>query len=257
MMIKAFIVFGLATASLTPTAAFAGKPYVGVAIGAAIAEKSKETGGLTSTVPATPDFAAIPSGTSLGLETKNKTGLALSGTAGMRFDNGLRVEVEASFTRNDVRSHKNLAVGGTIIDSVDSAVLTRGLASASNPTVGAVIANGGDGDVKRYGAFANVFYDINRDGNFQPYVGGGIGVQKVDVRYAPSGVVVADASKTRFAYQSIAGATLKLSERFELFGQYTYRGSSRANLPLQLLPGTLGVQSRQSIFTAGLRIPLG
>jgi opacity protein-like surface antigen len=254
--------FILASATMVSGAAYAAKPYVGVAAGVAIAHKSKENGNFTAAVPAvtsgsTTVFNAITSGTALGLETKNKAGLALSGTAGLRFDNGLRVEAEVFYTQNDVSSHRNLTVGTAVIDSVDSTVLTR-IATPSGTTVGTVIGNGGNGRVKRYGVFANALYDFNREGKFQPYIGAGLGFQRVDVRYIPSNVGVANSGKTRFAYQGIVGATYKISDGLELFGQYNYRASSRARVStLPLLPATLGVESKQSIFTAGVRIPLG
>lgn len=242
---------------LISSAASAAEPYIGISAGVGVAHKSKENGSITTDIVAAEGNGAIPSGTSLGLETRNNAGLALSGTAGVRFENGLRFEAELSYTQNDVKSHSNLAVGGTVVDGAPVSVLTRSAATPTTSTIGAVINNGGDGRVNRIGAFANAFYDFNRQGEIQPYLGAGIGFQNVDVRYIPSGVPVADSSKTVFAYQVIAGVTAKISKRLELFGQYNYRGASRARVPLELLPARLGVESKQSIFSAGVRIPLG
>ena len=53
----------------------------------------------------------------------------------------------------------------------------------------------------------------------------------------------------------MAGASYSLSDRAELFGQYTYRGlAERTDTPLNLLPATLGVEANQSIVSAGVRI---
>lgn len=228
-------------------------PYVGLSAGVALPQKSENRGNFTTGVPATADFPAIPDGTALGWRTRFEIGFNLGGQLGYRFDNGLRTEIEIAYSQFDVRRHENLAVGGAVIDGVDSAVLTRGPASAANPTVGAVLSTD-PGKIKNIGAFGNVLYDFNRAGSLQPYVGAGFGVQRVDIDYRPSNVPVADDNKTKLAYQLMAGATYKLSPKLDLFAQYAYRATTkRAKVALDLLPAELGVQSRQSTVSAGLR----
>jgi opacity protein-like surface antigen len=246
-----------ASVSAIALPALAGTPYIGVGAGVTLPNKSKDRGALTGTVPATAAFPAIASGTSLGLETRFKKGFNVSGFAGYRFDNGFRLEAEVAYSENRVKDHRNLAVGGTVIDGLDSAVLTRGAASATNPLVGTVIGNGGGGRVSNWAVMGNAYYDFNSGGSIQPYIGGGLGIQKVDVRYSPSNVGVSRGDKAVFAYQGMAGLTYKVSPSFEVFGEYKYRGADRASVPLQLLPATWGVQSGQSILSMGVRIPLG
>ncbi|MEL6878611.1 MAG: hypothetical protein AAGL68_11010, partial [Pseudomonadota bacterium] len=61
-----------------------------------------------------------------------------------------------------------------------------------------------------------------------------------------------------FAYQLMAGAAFELSDRAEVFGQYTYRATTEdADIELNLLPATLGIESEQSIVSAGLRFKFG
>lgn len=248
----------LATAaSFLAMPAIAGTPYIGVGAGVTLPNKSKEKGATTAGIPATAAFPAIASGTSLDLETRFKNGFNISGYAGYRLDNGFRLEAEVAYSENKVENHRNLAVGGTVIDGLDSAVLTRGAASASNPLVGAVIGNGGGGRITNWAVMGNAYYDFNSGGSLQPYIGGGLGIQKVDVRYSPSGVGVSQGDKSVFAYQGMAGLTYKIGPSFEVFGEYKYRGADRANVPLQLLPANWGVQSGQSILSLGVRIPLG
>lgn len=248
----------LATAlSAIASPVLASGPYVGVSAGATLPEKSNDRGTFTSTVPATADFPAIASGTDLSLETRFKTGYNISGFAGYRFDNGLRLEAEVAYSENRVKDHRNLTVGGTVIDGLDVAVLTRAAAAAANPRVGTVIGNGGGGRTTNWAFMANAYYDFNAGGSLQPYVGGGIGAKIVDVRYSPSGVGVSQGDKTVFAYQGMAGLTYKISPSFEVFGEYKYRGADRANVPLQLLPARWGVESNQSILSLGVRIPFG
>lgn len=241
---------------VTATSAYAGEPYVGASAGINMQNNSKNKGQFTSTVPATADFPEIASGTSLDWTTEFDNGLDLNLLAGYRLDNGLRIELQGFYNRAGVDRHVNLAAGGTVIDGVDSAVLTRGPASATNPTVGAVLSTDA-GKIKNYGVFANALYDIKLSENFMPYLGGGVGFSRTDVDFMPSAVPVVNDKKTVFAYQAIAGATYKLSPSFEIFGQYTYRNANRADVDVSLVPATLGVKSKQSIVNVGFRIPFG
>lgn len=245
------------TLALAATPAMAGEPYVGVSVGATLQQKSNDRGTFTSAVPATAAFPAIASGTPLTLETRFKTGFNIAGQAGYRFDNGFRVEAEVAYSENDVKRHNNLTVGGTNIDALDVAVLTRGVPAAANPRVGAVIGNGGKGRARNFSVFANAYYDFNREGSLQPYIGAGLGVQQAKIRYQPSDVPVANGKKSVFAYQLIAGLTYKISPGMEVFGQYNYRSSDRVNIPLSIVPATFDVQNKASVLSLGLRIPLG
>jgi opacity protein-like surface antigen len=246
----------MASAALAmPSAAFA-QTYVGVSVGGTLPQDSKNKGEFTSDVPATAAFPAIPTGTELGWTTEFDTGYNISGQIGHRFGGGFRIEGEFNYNRAGIDTHRNLTVGGTNIDGTDSAVLTRGTAAAANPTVGTVI-DSGIGKQQSYGVFANAYYDFNSEGSFQPYVGGGIGGQKVKFDYRPSDVDVGQGSDTNFAWQLMAGATYKIGPSMEIFGQYNYRDAGKTRLNLDLLPADLNAESRQSIFSLGLRIPLG
>lgn len=240
-----------------PAAALAEGPYIGLSGGVVLPEDSSNSGEFDTTVPATPDFAEIPAGTTLSWDTQFDTGFAISGQAGYAFENGFRLEGEVAYSQYDVASHSGLTVGGTNIDAIDVAILTRGPADPANPTVGAVIADG-QGKVSNLGVFGNVYYDINTGSGFKPYVGGGIGYQWVDVDYMPSGVAVGNDSDGTIAYQLMAGASFELSDNLQIFGQYTWRDSTEdAEIPLTLVPATLGVESSQSIISAGVRIGFG
>jgi opacity protein-like surface antigen len=253
---KGVLALGITMLAATPAYAESG-PYVGISAGLALPENSENAGEFTGTVPATPDFGEIPNGTPLGWTTDFDNGLAIGGQVGYAFDNGIRVELEGSYTEYDVNTHFDLAAGGAIIDDVDVAVLTRGPADPANPTVGAVIATPQGDKVSNLGLFGNVFYDIQAGGGFKPYIGAGIGFQSTDVRYTPSGVPVGEGSDESFAYQLMAGASFDVSESFAIFGQYTYRANtSRAEIDLDLVPANLGIESSQSIISAGVRVRL-
>lgn len=232
-------------------------PYISLDVGAVLPGDSSNTGETTATIPATDDFDAIPAGTDVAWETEFDTGYTISGAAGYDFGNGFRAEVQGFYSEYDVDTHSGVTVGGANIDAVDVAVLTRGAADAANPTVGAVVADG-QGDVTSYGAFLNVFYDIETGSGFEPYIGGGLGYVNTDIDYSPSGVVIADASDDGFAYQGIAGASFNLSDSAQIFAQYTYRDRlDDTEVPLTLLPAELEVETGQSIVSAGFRIKFG
>jgi opacity protein-like surface antigen len=251
------IAAGSAALSAFPTAALADGPYVGVSAGISLPGDSKNRGEFNSAVPATPDFGSIPTGSALAWDTDFDRGLALGGQVGYKFDNGFRLELEGNYSRYNVDAHSGLLVGGANIDGVDSAVLTRGPANAANPTVGAVIADG-QGRVRNFGLFANVFYDIDTGTAIKPYIGAGAGVQWVDVNFRPSAVEVGSATKAGIAYQLMAGATYELAPSAELFAQYAYRANgNRADIDLDLLPATLGVQNHQQVVSAGVRFKFG
>lgn len=253
MKVRLFAAGAVALAAV-PTAAMAEGPYIGVSAGVALPEDSANAGQFDTTVPATPDWPAIPAGTPLAWNTEFDTGFAVSGQFGYAFDNGFRLELEGAFNRYGVTRHRDLAVGGANIDGLDASVLTRGTPSPANPTVGAVLAQD-DSEVTNFGLFGNVFYDINTGSGFKPYIGAGLGYQWVDVEYQPSGVDVADDTDGGLAYQLMAGASYDLATNTQLFGQYTYRSlTEEAEVPLNLLPATLGVESTQSIISAGVRV---
>ncbi len=255
---KKIPLFLAATAAILtfPMAAHA-QTYIGVSVGATLPEDSKNEGEFTATVPATtaaPIYPAIPSGTELGWRTKFDTGYNISGQVGHRFAGGFRVEGEFNYNRAGVKRHRGVTVGGTDIDAIDASVLTRG--ATAGATVGTVV-DSGIGKQESYGVFLNGFYDFNSGGSFQPYLGGGIGGQRVKFDYRPSNVDVGQGSDTNFAWQLMAGATYKIGPGMEIFGQYNYRDAGSTKMRLDLLPADLNAKSKQSILSLGLRIPIG
>ncbi len=242
--------------SLAPSATLA-QTYVGVSGGISLKNDSDNKGTFNTAVPATtaaPLYPEIPSLAALGWKTEFDNGLNVNAQIGHRFENGVRLEGEVSYTRNGVKRHSGLAVGGTNIDAVDASVLTRGALVGS--TVGTVL-DSGIGKTNSLGLFGNAFYDFNAGGSFQPYVGAGLGLSRNKVDYRPSNIDVGQGKQTKFAYQLTAGATYKVSDNFELFGQYRYRDNGKTRIDLDLLPATLAVEGKQSLFSLGLRVPFG
>jgi opacity protein-like surface antigen len=245
-----------AAALCLPMAAQA-QTYVGVSVGGTLPEDSKNRGEFTADVPATavaPIYPAITTGTELGWRTEFDMGYNIAAQVGHRFGGGFRIEGEFTYNRAGIDRHSGVSVGGTDIDAVDASVLTRG--TTVGATVGTVV-DSGIGKQESYGVFANAYYDFNSEGSFQPYVGGGIGGQRVKFDYRPSDIDVGQGSDTNFAWQLMAGATYKIGPGMEIFGQYNYRDAGSTKMELDLVPADLNAKSRQSIFSLGLRIPIG
>ena len=253
-MKKLYLAAGAAVVFAVPSAAHAEGTYIAFSGGIALPSDSDNAGEITSDIPATADFGAIPAGTSVGWNTEFDNGFEVSGAVGYATAGGLRFEGQLFYNQYDVATHSGLTAGGANIDAVDVAVLTRGPANAANPTVGQVIADG-QGDVSNVGAFANVYYDIGgSEARFKPFVGAGLGYQWTSVNFQPSGVDVADDSDGSFGYQLMAGASYEVSPGFDLYAQYTYRDTFETpEVELNLLPANLGVESQQSVVTAGVR----
>ncbi|ANU07542.1 P44/Msp2 family outer membrane protein [Paraurantiacibacter namhicola] len=255
---KKLLIGASALALAVPGVAQADGPYVGVSGGWVMPDDSDNTGEIDTAVPASVGgtFPAIPAGTAVGFNTEFDDGWEASVAVGYKFDNGFRIEVQPFYNQYDVDTHSGLTVGGTNIDALDVAVLTRGAASAANPTVGQVLADG-RGDVSNYGAFLNIAYDIPA-GSIKPFVGGGVGYQFTDVNYQPSGVTVIDGDEDGFAWQAFAGLAFAVSDNVDLYGQYTYRaGFDENRFNNQLLPGYLDVENKQQIVSVGLRFGFG
>jgi opacity protein-like surface antigen len=253
-MVQKTSLAALAAALLFAPAVVQAQTYGGVSTGVTLPQDSANRGQTTTAIPASPTFPAIPVDTTVDWRTEFDRGYSVSAFLGHRFEGGFRIEGEFNYSESNIDTHRGVTVGGTNIDAVDASVLTRG--PTLGTTVGALV-DSGIGSQRSYGAFANAYYDFNAGGTFQPYVGGGIGIQNVRFDYRPSDVDVGQGSDTNFAWQLMAGATYRISPTFELFGQYNYRDAGRTRLELDLLPANLNARSRQSIISLGLRIPFG
>ena len=134
-----------------------GKPYVGLNVPVMFVDDTKSTTGGTMMTPG----GAVPY--TAKAETKHKTGFKVAGLAGYEFGNGLRAEGELFFARAgvDKLTYSGTAAGGTAIPIGEIDVPVSGTAD-------------------QFGALANVWYDIDTGSEWVPFVGGGIGVMRVD-----------------------------------------------------------------------------
>jgi opacity protein-like surface antigen len=223
-------------------------------------EKSSNAATFSSAFNAGTDGVNPPStvaaGTALGFQSEfDNNAYSVSGEVGKRLGNGLRGGLELSFAESDLKKHERLAIGGAIVDGADVALLT-GAAVPTGTTIGAVL-NNGQGQVQNLAAYANAYYDFNRGGALQPYVGAGLGVARVEAEYRPSGVLVGKDTATELAYQVKAGATYHLNENWEVFGEYAYRATEDVSMELDLVPGKLEIENKQQTLGVGLRYRFG
>lgn len=230
--------------------------YVGASAGVTLPENAKNRGEFTANVPATTLFPAIANGTDLAWETEYDADLNVGFQIGHRFDNGFRIEADFNYAQSSISKHTGMTFGSTNVDGRDARILNRHDLAGPTPTVADILDSGG-GSEKSYGAFANVFYDINSKGRFMPYIGAGAGLQRTELDYRPSTVDLGQSKETNFAWQLMAGASFKLADRFELFGQYSYRDNGKTGLDLDVVPARIEHDSRQSIVAAGIRVALG
>jgi OmpA-OmpF porin, OOP family len=73
------------------------------------------------------------------------------------------------------------------------------------------------GDTHAWAAMLNLYYDFNRGGGFEPYLGVGVGAARI-VANAHDATLPShlDASDTGVAYQALAGVAIGLGERLDL-----------------------------------------
>ncbi|MEM9054057.1 MAG: outer membrane beta-barrel protein [Pseudomonadota bacterium] len=197
----------------------------------------------------------VADGTAYGWSTEFDNGTAFSGEFGARYGNGFRAGVEIVYSQADVDTHTGVTLGGGSIDAVDAAAIA-GSPTPLGVTVADVVADG-QGEITNTGIFFNGYYDFNQAGALQPYVGAGIGYSDVSVTYNPSGITVIDDSEGKFGYQVKAGATWRLENNWELFGEYAYRATEDIELDNQLFPGTLDIENTQNVFSIGARFRFG
>jgi len=122
-----------------------------------------------------------------------KTGWGLDGSAGYAWGNGIRTEGEVSYRHAQA-------------DHITGA--------------GAGAAGGG---IHNWAFMGNALYDFDTGSRVTPYVGAGIGVSAVDadnLRTITGRTL--DSTRTAFAYQGIAGASIALEGNWAFTADYRY-----------------------------------
>ena len=146
--------------------------------------------------------AAFP--TPVDATAKADRGIAFSGAVGYRFAEGLRVEGELSYRTYDFDTITVREPGGLAV-----------LLPANLRTVPAALDNLRgtsklEGDVGTLTLMANLYYDFDLGLDFEPYIGGGIGLSRVSVTGSVSGRQTVNDDDTVMAYQFGAGLGYKV-----------------------------------------------
>lgn len=182
------------------------------------------------------------SGTGVGINrtVDTDTGWAVLPVIGYRYGNGFRTELEIGYRRNDMDSISGGTTGAPV-----------GFASVN-----------GSGKVTAKTAMVNLLYDLNMNGRFSPYFGGGVGYAKIDYDHVrPVGVVGAvpgqlDDNDGVFAYQGMAGVSYAMNDNMELAAEYRYFAAKDQDMRTS---GGVGVETEYDSHAAliGLRIGFG
>ena len=186
------------TALASPSMARDGAWYVGVDGGAMLVEDLNVDIGPTA-IPAT---------------LNTDTGYDFGAVVGHDFG-GFRLEAEVSYREADLQR---------------SSGATRWLPLASNPPSFVAGSYASAGDANALSFMLNGMLDFGDDDGLQGFVGGGVGVARVDVQNIVSAPSWIDDSDTGFAWQGIAGIRAPLSDSWDVGLKYRFFNASDVNL---------------------------
>ena len=117
---------------------------------------------------------------------------------------------------------------------------------------------GATGEVSSTTIMGNLFYDFNRGGSVEPYVGFGLGFADVD--FEGFGVTpipdVLDDGDNSFAYQFMLGLGVPLNEKWDLFFDYRYFSADDLSVTVSEAAGELNTDIDYSVqdFNVGFRV---
>lgn len=113
------------------------------------------------------------------------------------------------------------------------------------------------GEALATSVMANVIYDLDLDFAAKPYVGVGAGISSVELNNAtPFGGSQINGSDTVGAVQAIAGVSYALNEQVDLFGDYRYFTTAKADFSTQSGSKTsLGLSTHSALI--GVRFSFG
>lgn len=127
-------------------------------------------------------------------------------TAKLSFDNGWGLDVALGYQWPMFRVEGEVAYRSNDVDEFSD-------------SFGTVQING---DIKSWSGMANGYYDFSNTTTVTPYVGGGLGVARID---GSSDELGWDDNDTVFAYQFMAGVNFALTKQISLDVEYRYFGT--------------------------------
>ncbi|MGE0741927.1 MAG: OmpA family protein [Hyphomonadaceae bacterium] len=108
-----------------------------------------------------------------------------------------------------------------------------------------------DGDVHAWSAMANLFYDFNRGGSVEPYIGIGAGAARLNAN-AAGAFGQFDDEDTVLAYQAMIGAAISVTEQLDVDVGYRYFSAADAEMQTGITPAD-DYDLRHEALTVGLR----
>ncbi|WP_158767939.1 outer membrane beta-barrel protein [Terricaulis silvestris] len=118
-----------------------------------------------------------------------------------------------------------------------------------------------EGEVQATSLMFNAYYDFNRGGRYEPYVGIGVGAAQLEAQALFNGANDQfDEEDTVAAYQAMAGVAIGLSERLDLDIGYRYFVAPDAEfdgLQDSVVPTTYAADYTHQAVTVGLRYQFG
>ncbi|WP_156422297.1 outer membrane protein, partial [Sphingopyxis sp. HIX] len=144
----------------------------------------------------------------------HKTGYDFEGVVGYDFG-GFRAEVEVGYREADIKAGR---------------VNTPGIPGSANGTGNLITGNFPmNGDSNALSFMVNGMLDFGDDDGLQGFVGGGVGVARVDVAPVLAGPWLDD-SDTGFAWQAIAGVRAPLTRNWDVGLKYRFFNASNLDL---------------------------
>jgi OmpA-OmpF porin, OOP family len=200
-MRKLAICLALASTALaSPSMARDGQWYVGVDGGAMLVEDLKL------------DIGAGP----VAATVDTRTGYDFGGVVGYDFG-GFRLESEVSYREADLKGFSSVAPALPVTAPFPIPLVPGGSYKTA-------------GDVNALSFMVNGLFDFGDDDGLQGFVGGGVGVARVDVQQiftAPSWI---NDSDTGFAWQALAGIRAPLSKHWDAGLKYRFFNAPNVDL---------------------------
>lgn len=133
----------------------------------------------------------------IGSQLDFANGYGLNGAIGYTLPKGFRIEGEVGYYKNEINQLAIPAIGSSFSTS---------------------------GQANRWVGLASLYYDINPDSEWSPYIGAGIGAAYYDIRLALPllGTVPADDFDHVLARHISAGITRKINENASVFAGYRF-----------------------------------
>ena len=181
---------------------------------------------------------------------------------GYQFNPNWRAELEGGYRPGDITS-----VRGNPVRQQPYALCTPGVTrTTAAPTCGSP-----SGSIDSWSLMVNVLYDLAPDSWINPYVGAGLGINRLDVsalgQFSGVGPVTAsnpaiqnltvDDDDIAVAWQAIAGASIKATDKLKI--DVTYRWFATSEHSWQstgsnvIQPGTFAGEYKDQSVTVGLR----